>query len=213
METTGSSFLRFFKLWQPPIPFTNFVCQSIALKNRRSEKTYKIQCICFPCILSLWHPELSTNIGVGCKIRSSWGPCDGLWVGKACGWEFMLCLCLSFTFWTFSFYHQLPCICHQSIFAVVPSQSCARRRSSMQRTAFDLETARKVHLHHFLPRHHNLFFSNSDLLPHTLNCFWQFPPSSTLLESNAFHFVAPCLSFRRVVKQCSDIWSHRLGER
>ena len=111
------------------------------------------------------------------------------------------------------FYHQLPCICHQSIFVVVPSQSCARRRSSMHRTAFDLETARKVHLHHFLSRHHNLFFSNSDLLPHTINCSWQFSPSSTLLESSVFVFVAPCLSFRCVVKQCSDIWSHRLGER
>ena len=119
----------------------------------------------FPLYFVLVASELSTNIGVGCKIRPSWGPCDGLWVGKACGWLVMLCLCLSFTFWTFSFYHQLPCICHQSIFAVVPSQSCARRRSSMQRTAFDLETARKVHLHHFLSRHHNLFFSNSDLLP------------------------------------------------
>ena len=103
------------------------------------------------------------------------------------------------------FYHQLPCICHQSIFVVVPSQSCARRRSSMHRTAFDLETARKVHLHHFLSRHHNLFFSNSDLLPYTLNCSWQFSPSSTLLESSVFVFVAPCLSFRCVVKQCSDI--------
>ena len=97
------------------------------------------------------------------------------------------------------FYHQLPCICHQSIFVVVPSQSCARRRSSMHRTAFDLETARKVHLHHFLSRHHNLFFSNSDLLPHTLNCFWQLPPSSTLLESGVF-------SSSHLASN-SDVWS------
>ena len=154
--------------------------------------------------MSLWHSGLSTNIGVGCKIRSSWGPCGKL-ARHVVAW--LCCVFVSLLHFEHLdiFYHQLPCICHQSIFVVVPSQSCARRRSSMHRAAFDLETVRKVHLHHFLSRHHNLFFSNSDLLPHTLNCSWQLSPSSTLLESSVFFFVAPCLYFRCVVKQCSDI--------
>ena len=148
---------------------------------------YLIQRICFPCILSLWHPELSTSIGVGCKIRPSWGPCDGLWVGKACGWLVMLCLCLSFTFWTFRYLlspialhlssvhlcgGSLPKLCQKKI---LYAEDCIRSGNGSQGAPAPLfvKTPQSVFLKQWF-------------IAHTLNCSWQLSPSSTLLESSVF---------------------------